>query len=346
MASSSQKDASEPSHGIGLSSSKVAKKPPRGDRYRAAWPSTSGLRVAQRHPRSGEVMSLSCLFCSHFGQETAQPGQAGASRKPLATVNHFETPWRAANFTQHLKRQLYCKWAEYQSHRESNKLSDSDPPKIEFFTMGSRVPFANTMKSHADIGGILYFWIDEKIVTNIVGALLFGPATTDERHDVAIGIFEQPEEDSEESGIGAFRVTIGRTLDFELITSHVAAGLSFRQARNVLRKTHQRTGLNKLSGVPESDVAKYIHAVVAFNLRKMSSLLQFKECWAFSIAFDCATKHGISFIDADCGCTLKVRFKISICLPFPYTKGTLEQLSRSSCLESSRRFVRKIGKRN
>jgi hypothetical protein len=167
----SQKDASEPSHGIGLSSSKVAKKPPRGDRYRAAWPLTYGLRVARRHPRSGEVMSLSCLFCSHFGRETAQPGQAEASRKPLATVKHFERPWRAANFTQHLKRQHSCKWAEYRSCRESNKLSDSDPTKIEFFTMGSRVPFANTIKSHADISGKLYFWIDENIVTNTIGEL-------------------------------------------------------------------------------------------------------------------------------------------------------------------------------
>jgi hypothetical protein len=113
-----------------------------------------------------------------------------------------------------------------------------------------------------------------------------------------MGIFEQAEEDREASGIGAFRVTIGRTLAFELITSYVAAGLSFRQACNVFRETHQRTGLNKLSGVRESDVEKYIRAIVAVNLQKMSSLLQSKECWAFSIAFDGATKHGISFIDA------------------------------------------------
>jgi hypothetical protein len=113
-----------------------------------------------------------------------------------------------------------------------------------------------------------------------------------------MGIFEQPEEDSVASRIGAFRVTIGRTLAFELITSYVAAGSSFQQASNVLRETHQRTRLNKLSGVRESDVAKYIRAIVAVNLHKMSSLLQSKECLEFSIAFEGATKHGISFIDA------------------------------------------------
>jgi hypothetical protein len=43
-------------------------------------------------------------------------------------------------------------------------------------------------------------------------------------------------------------------------------------------------------------MAKYIRAIAAINLQKMSSLLQSKECWAFSIAIDATTKHGISFI--------------------------------------------------
>jgi hypothetical protein len=72
--------------------------------------------------------------------------------------------------------------------------------------------------------------------------------------------------------------------------------LSFRQACKLLQDTHQRTGLSKLSGVRESDVAKYIRAIAAINLQKISSLLQSKECWVFSIAFDDTTKHGISFI--------------------------------------------------
>jgi hypothetical protein len=54
--------------------------------------------------------------------------------------------------------------------------------------------------------------------------------------------------------------------------------------------------ISKLSGVRESDLAKYIRAIVAINLQKMSSLLQLKESWAFIIAFEFTTKHGISFI--------------------------------------------------
>jgi hypothetical protein len=109
-------------------------------------------------------------------------------------------------------------------------------------------------------------------------------------------LFQEKEGDDEENQARAFQVTIGKTMAFELITSYVAAGLSFRQACNVLQETHQRTGIYKLSGVRESDVEKYIRAIAVINLQKMSSLLQSKEWWAFSIAFDGTTKHGISFI--------------------------------------------------
>jgi hypothetical protein len=162
--------------------------------------------------------------------------------------------------------------------------------------MGSCVPLASTIKSHLDIGGKPIFCIDEKIVTNIIGELLFDPATTEERHDAAMSIFKQNDGDGEENQAEAFQVTIGKTMAFELISSYVAAGLSFRQACKVLQDTHQRTGISKLSGVRESDVAKYIRAIATINLQKISSLLQSKECWVFSIAFDDTTKHGISFI--------------------------------------------------
>jgi hypothetical protein len=45
-----------------------------------------------------------------------------------------------------------------------------------------------------------------------------------------MSIFRQNEGDVEANQAGAFQVTIGKTLAFELITSYVAAGLSFRQA--------------------------------------------------------------------------------------------------------------------
>jgi hypothetical protein len=102
-------------------------------------------------------------------------------RHSLGKQKRLESPWLLLNILKGLgapltsrsisKGSTPCKWAEYRSCRESNKLSDSDPTKIEFFTMGSRVPFANTIKSHADISGKLYFWIDENIVTNTIGEL-------------------------------------------------------------------------------------------------------------------------------------------------------------------------------
>jgi hypothetical protein len=242
------------------------------------------------------VISLSCLFCSHFGRETAESGKEEVARNPLSTVKYFQSPWRAAIFAQHLKRQHSKTWSKHQRYRESNKTPDSEGTTLEFFEVGSCVPFASTIKSHLDIGGKLNFCIDEKIVTNIIDELLFDPATTDERIDAAMSIFKQNEGDEGENQAGAFQVTIGKTMAFELITSYVAAGLSFRQACKVMQETHQRTGISKLSGVRERDVAKYIRAIAAINLQKMSSLLQSNECLAFSIAFDGTTKHGISFI--------------------------------------------------
>jgi hypothetical protein len=86
-----------------------------------------------------------------------------------------------------------------------------------------------------------------------------------------MSIFKKNEGDDEANQAGAFQVTIGKTLAFQLSTFYyLAAGLSFRQACKVLQETHQRTGLSKLSGVRESDVAKYIRAIAAINLHKMS----------------------------------------------------------------------------
>jgi hypothetical protein len=158
--------------------------------------------------KSGEVISLSCLFCSQFGQETAKSGKEEVARKPLSTVKYFQSPWRAAIFAQHLKRQHSKRWSKYQRYRESNKTPDSEGTKFEFFEMVSCVPFASTIKSHLDIGGKLIFCIDEKIVTNIIGELIFDPATTDERHDAAMSLFKQKEGDDEENQARAFQVTI------------------------------------------------------------------------------------------------------------------------------------------
>jgi hypothetical protein len=106
---------------------------------------------------------------------------------------------------------------------ERAKTPDPEGTKLEFFEMGSCVPFASTIKSHLDIGGIFIWCIDEKIVTNIIGELLFDPATTDERHDAAMSIFKQNEGDDEDNQAGAFQVTIRKTMALNL--SHLTLRL-------------------------------------------------------------------------------------------------------------------------
>jgi hypothetical protein len=96
---------------------------------------------------------------------------------------------------------------------------------------------------------------------------------------------------------GAYCATVKKTLAFELTTSHVAAGLSSRQARHVLLSTKDKTGLQKLFGVRQDDVAKFVRIVVAVNLQRLADKIRSIKCWAVSIAFDGATTQGKSFID-------------------------------------------------
>jgi hypothetical protein len=87
------------------------------------------------------------------------------------------------------------------------------------------------------------------------------------------------------------KVTVKRVMAFFLIIEYVGAGLSFRQAATFLSSTAQRTGLHKLRGIREADVARFVRAAVEINLQIISDLLIRKECWAYSLAFYGATVH-------------------------------------------------------
>jgi hypothetical protein len=59
---------------------------------------------------------------------------------------------------------------------------------------------------------------------------------------------------------------------FGLTINYVASGLSFRQAI-ILTHTVTRTGLHKLRGVREEDVARFVRPVAGISLGKIASLL-------------------------------------------------------------------------
>jgi hypothetical protein len=143
----------------------------------------------------GDVSFMLVLFT--FWPGDGRVGKGRGCAEGVADREVFSKPLARCNFTQNLKRQHSKKWSEYQRCRESNKTPDSEGTKLEFFEMGSCVPFASTIKSHLDVGRKNIFCIDEKIVTNVISERLFDPATTHERHDAAMSIFRQNEGDVE-----------------------------------------------------------------------------------------------------------------------------------------------------
>jgi hypothetical protein len=92
-------------------------------------------------------------------------------------------------------------------------------------------------------------------------------------------------------------LTVSKVPAFSLVIDYIGAGILFQQASHILSSTADRTGLAKLKGVRENEVAKFVRTVVGVNLHALSDLLNNRECWAFSLALDGATVQGRSLLD-------------------------------------------------
>jgi hypothetical protein len=179
------------------------------------------------------------------------------------------------------------------------------PRKRCFFCgkLGSRVPYVNTMDAHVEVDGeTFYFWVSEKIVTNVIGEMLFDPNESDEKIENVLSFFERCDDGHHTESSVERKVTIKKVSAFRLVVEYVGAGLTFRQACHVLQATAAEAKISKLRGIREQDVSRIIRTVVGVNLQKISDLLRSEECWAYSIAFDGATIQGRSLID------VRVRF--------------------------------------
>lgn len=86
-------------------------------------------------------------------------------------------------------------------------------------------------------------------------------------------------------------------LKFQFAIRYIAVGLSFRQTSRSIAEARYLAGLSYLNGISAGKVAGYARIATANNLQKMSTLLNDRRCWSFSIAFDGATCAGKSLID-------------------------------------------------
>jgi hypothetical protein len=244
-----------------------------------------GLKVAERHPRTGDIMSVSCRFCVVFGREHSSKAKSG-QRPPPSTIKRFKHPWRTDTFSQHLRLQHESKWHEYQQIRKEDQE--------KFFE--TDVPYVNQIIAHVETSEQMFFWVSSSIVEDIIAGLLLDVDDIDHSTDKTLSIFKRVDGEDAPAD-GAYQIVIKKKNAFSLIIRYVSAGLSFRQAQTVLQQTCNTTGLRNLAGVSEQNVREYVRAAVGINLQKISDILRGKRCWAFSIAFDGATRRGKSFVD-------------------------------------------------
>jgi hypothetical protein len=159
------------------------------------------------------------MFCQRFGREALL--NTATSKRPLvSSIKRYNAPWRTDNFRQHLSIQHTKQWSLYESSCPEDKEA--------FFDVGEgEIAFGNTLRAHFDTGEALYFWIDKKIVSEIISELLFDPAYSGEKLEAALGIFK---DDSGGKASGELNVTVRKVMSSCLVIDYVGSGLSFRQA--------------------------------------------------------------------------------------------------------------------
>ena len=99
-------------------------------KFSLEWILKYGLEVATRNPPTSEVTSVLCLFCRSFGREDEDVER---KRKRTTNLKYFSYPWRADNFSSHLKLQHPVKWNEYTSlsvEDKKNSLGRMNLPKL------------------------------------------------------------------------------------------------------------------------------------------------------------------------------------------------------------------------
>jgi hypothetical protein len=68
-----------------------------------------GLKVEERHPRTGDIMSASCRFCVVFGREHSSKAKSGQRPHP-STIKRFKHPSTVARLVNSHSRTRCSAW--------------------------------------------------------------------------------------------------------------------------------------------------------------------------------------------------------------------------------------------
>ena len=236
-----------------------------------------GLQVTNRDPRSGRALVVTCRFCTTFGRE--RPSEPNASNRYATTVKSFKPPFRTDNFRAHVSTQHQSKWREY--------CDRSGERRDDFFTV--LVPYSETIVSHF---GQLTDRIVAEVNAPVVDIILKGMLLSDGCETVPLSGMVQ-------YGLkkNNYRLELKEGKLFKIILDQIALGLNFRAVSRSLSQLRQSCALSFLNNISELKVCKYVQAITAVVLQRLSELLSHKRCWAFSIAFDGATNRNEAYLD-------------------------------------------------
>lgn len=181
-----------------------------------------GLKISEREPKSGNVVSVQCKFCIYFGRQE----KLGAKRARTSNIKAFVLPFRADNYKTHLTSQHPALWNEYQQLGHVEKRA--------FFE--NRQRYGNTLLAHFDGEEPYKFIIKRQIVDDLIASFFFHP---DDHDDISLVTALEPFKNLPEND--EVQVEIKKSRLFRLAIKFIANGSSFRMAANNIQATREET---------------------------------------------------------------------------------------------------------
>jgi hypothetical protein len=77
----------------------------------------------------------------------------------------------------------------------------------------------------------------------------------------------------------------------------VSIGLSFRQTAAVITQHRNLCKNSKLAGLNDHMVGQFVRVLLTVALQLMSTIMNQKHVWAFSLAVDTSSHMGVSLLD-------------------------------------------------
>ena len=183
-------------------------------------------------------------------------------------------------YRDHHEKQHHTRWEAY-------KLASTTDKQWYF---NEKIKHKETIPHHFSTAHFYQiFEINTALIENVVGDMFFHSEDDIASRAQAMKLFTFCE--------SHYNITIKNPLQFQLVVTYPASGLSFRQVESVFNKTKKLTANAQLGTISDTTVANYAGLVCALNFQKLADILNNPSVWAFSLANDSSTHYGNSYFD-------------------------------------------------